>query len=63
MAPQLAVPGRISLPPHLPITNISYWVEWFSLLAAVICSHFPEKALGNVHPSGDNSTGGAELHL
>ena len=37
-------PGRPPAPARLPITNISQWVERFSLMAAVICSRFPHKA-------------------
>ena len=29
---------------QLPITNISQWIERFSLMAVVICSRFPQKA-------------------
>ena len=38
------VPGRAPPPARLPITNISHGVERFLLMAAVICSRFPEKA-------------------
>ena len=37
------VPGRAP-PARLPITDISHWVEKFSMMAAVICSRFPDKA-------------------
>ena len=39
-----AVPGRPPPPARLPITDISQWVERYSLLAAVLCSKFPDKA-------------------
>ena len=38
-----AVPGRPPPPARLPITDISQWVERFSLMAAVLCSKFPDK--------------------
>lgn len=38
------IPGRAPLPARLPITDISHWVERFSLMAAVLCSRFPDKA-------------------
>ena len=34
-------PGR---PARLPITDISQWVECFSIMAAILCTCFPEKA-------------------
>ena len=35
----------MSLVAHqLPVTNISQWVERFSLMAAVLCTRFPNKA-------------------
>lgn len=37
-------PGRPPAPARLPITNISQRVKQFSLMAAVICSRFPQKA-------------------
>ena len=37
-------PGRPPAPARLPITNISQWVERFSLMAAIICTRFPHKA-------------------
>ena len=36
--------GRAPPPARLPITNISHWMERYALLAAVLCSRFPEKA-------------------
>ena len=39
-----AVPGHPLPPARLPITDISLWVERFSLLAALLCSRFPDKA-------------------
>ncbi len=38
------VPGRPPPPGKLPVTDISLWVEKFSLLAATLCMRFPEKA-------------------
>ena len=39
------VPGRPPPPPaRLPITDISQWIERYSLMAAVLCSKFPDKA-------------------
>ena len=38
------VPGRAPPPARPPITNVSHWVERFALMAAVICSRFPEKS-------------------
>ena len=37
-------PGRPPVPARLPITDISQWIERFSLMAAVLCTRFPEKA-------------------
>ena len=37
-------PGRLPSPPRPPIEDISLWVERFSLMAAVLCTRFPEKA-------------------
>ena len=37
-------PGRPSAPARFPITNISQWVERFSLMAAVISTQFLHKA-------------------
>ena len=37
-------PGRLPAPPRPPIDEISLWVERFSLMAAVLCTRFPEKA-------------------
>ena len=37
--------GKPPAPARLPITNVSQWVEHFSLKAAVICTRFPHKAL------------------
>ena len=37
-------PGRPPAPARLPVTNISQWVERFSLMAAVLCTRFPHKA-------------------
>ena len=42
MAPQAL--GRPPPPARLPITDISQWVERFSLMVAVLFSRFPEKA-------------------
>ena len=36
--------GWSQAPPRLPITDISQWVERFSLMAAVLVTRFPEKA-------------------
>ena len=36
--------GRPLPPARLPITDISQWVERYSLMAAVLCSKFPDKA-------------------
>lgn len=38
-----AVPGRPPPPARLPITDISQWVERFSLMAEVLCYKFPDK--------------------
>ena len=37
-------PSRPRTPARLPITNISQWVERYSLMAAVLCTRFPQKA-------------------
>lgn len=37
-------PGRPSAPARLPITDISQWVERFSIMAALLACRFPEKA-------------------
>ena len=37
-------PGRPPPSARLPITNISQWIERYSLMAAVLCSKFPDKA-------------------
>ena len=37
-------PGRPPAPARPPITDISQWVERFSLMAAVLCTRFPDKA-------------------
>ena len=42
--PPASEPGRPPAPACLPITNISQWVECFTLMAAVICTRFPHKA-------------------
>ena len=42
MSPQ--VPGRPPPPARLPITDISQWIERYSLMAAVLCSKFLDKA-------------------
>jgi hypothetical protein len=42
MSPQ--VPGHPPPPARLPITDISQWIERYSLMAAVLCSKFPDKA-------------------
>ena len=38
------VPGCPPPPARLPITDISQWIERYSLMAAVLCSKFPDKA-------------------
>ena len=38
------VPGRPPPPARPPITDISQWVERFSLMAAILSTRFPEKA-------------------
>ena len=37
-------PGRPPAPARLPVTEISQWIERYSLMAAVLCSRFPDKA-------------------
>ena len=37
-------PGRPPAPVWLPVTNISQWVERFSVMAAILCTRFPHKA-------------------
>ena len=37
-------PGRAPPPARPPITDVSHWVERLALMAAVICSRFPEKS-------------------
>ena len=37
-------PGRSAAPARLPITEISQWIERFSLMAAILCRRFPDKA-------------------
>ena len=37
-------PGRPPAPARLPITDISQWLERYSLMAAVLATKFPEKA-------------------
>ena len=39
-----AVPGHPPPPARLPISDISQWVERYSLMAAVLCSKYPDKA-------------------
>jgi hypothetical protein len=39
-----AISGRPPHPARLPITDISQCVERLSLMAAVLCSRFPDKA-------------------
>ena len=39
------VPGRLPPPARLPITDISVWVERYSLMVATLAARFPEKAL------------------
>jgi hypothetical protein len=39
-----AVPGRPPPPALLPISDMSQWVERYSLMAAILCSKYPEKA-------------------
>ena len=43
--PPSQVPGRAPPPACLQITNIFHWMEQYALLAAVVSSRFPEKAL------------------
>ena len=38
-------PGHPTAPARLPITDISQWLERYSLMAAVLATRFPEKAL------------------
>ena len=38
-------PSRPPAPARPPITEISQWIERFSLMAAVLCTRFPNKAL------------------
>ena len=38
------IPGRPPVPGRCPITNISQWVERYSLMAATLASRFPDKA-------------------
>lgn len=38
------VPGRPPPPARPPITEITQWVERFSLMAAVLATRFPDKA-------------------
>jgi len=38
------IPGRPPAPGRLPITNISQWMERYSLMAAALASRFPAKA-------------------
>ena len=38
------VPGRPTPPARLHITDISQWIERYFLMAAVLCSKFPDKA-------------------
>ena len=45
LAPELEqIPGRPPAPGRLPITDISQWLERYSLMAATLASRFPEKA-------------------
>ena len=44
--PPLSEPGRPPAPARLPISNISQWVERFSMMAAVMCMRFLHKAPG-----------------
>ena len=37
-------PGRPPAPARLPVTDISRWLERYSLMAAIICTRFPHKA-------------------
>ena len=37
-------PGRPPAPARLPITDISQWLERYSLMATVLATRFPEKA-------------------
>ena len=39
----LHAPGHPPLPARLPITDISQWVERFSIMAATLVTRFPEK--------------------
>ena len=38
------IPGRPPAPARLPITEISQWLERYSLMAAILATRFPEKA-------------------
>lgn len=38
------VAGRPPPPARLPVTNISVWMERYSLMAATLATRFPEKA-------------------
>ena len=42
--PLVQTPGHPPLPARLPIQDISIWVEKYSVMAALIASHFPDKA-------------------
>ena len=37
-------PGHPPAPARLPITDISQWIEHFSIMAAILATHFPDKA-------------------
>lgn len=37
-------PGRPPAPARPPVQEISQWVERFSIMAAILCTRFPEKA-------------------
>ncbi len=37
-------PGRPAAPARLPVTEISQWLERYSLVAAILSTRFPEKA-------------------
>ena len=43
--PPVQVPGQPPLPARPPVQDISVWVEKYSVMAALLASRFPEKAL------------------
>ena len=40
----IQTPGRAPLPAEPPVTDISRWLERYSIMAAILSSRFPEKA-------------------